>query len=152
MRFLLACMSALAVAACGDPQSAPAAPATSAAPEAAVPADANGQTIEQISALLVGGFSSADDEKATISVTSDGKWTEAYEGAEPLTYSWRVFPGDAPPPGEPQTFTPASRYLELKRDGEVFYYELGVVAEDSFDMFYTARGNRLAYMRIKAPA
>lgn len=153
MRFLLACMPVLVIAACGEPKTSPAAPAEP-APEAAAaaPADANGQTLDEISTLLVGSFVSADDDKASISITSDGVWTESYEGIEPTVSAWRVFPGDAPPEGATETFTPVSRYLELKRGDEVFYYELGMVGEDSFDMFYTARGNRLAYMRIKAPA
>jgi len=30
----------------------------------------------------------------------------------------------------------------------VFYYELGQVAADAFDMFYTARGNNLSFVRV----
>jgi hypothetical protein len=56
------------------------------------------------------------------------------------------------PAGVEGTYTPASRYLEVKGADLVLYYELGHVSEDGFDMFYTARGNNLSFARIKAPA
>jgi hypothetical protein len=31
----------------------------------------------------------------------------------------------------------------------VFYYELGHITADAFDMFYTARGNNLGYVRVE---
>lgn len=60
-----------------------------------------------------------------------------------------LFPGDKPPAGAVGPFTPASRYLEVKEAEGVFYYELGQVTVDAFDMFYTARGNNLGYVRVK---
>ena len=44
---------------------------------------------------------------------------------------------------------PASRYLEVKDADGAFYYELGHITADAFDMFYTARGNNLGYVRVE---
>ncbi len=157
MRFVLMTGAALVLVACSEQQAGPAAPAveTPASAESAggIPGDANTLSAVEISSLLVGEFRSTQDEKVTIAVTSDGKWVESYEGAEPpSTYAWRIFTGDQPPAGAAGAFTPASRYLELKSEEEVFYYEMGAVSEDGFDMFATGRGNMLDFVRIKAPA
>lgn len=136
---------------------APAAPAVEVGPaEAPVAADAVGTdantlTPEAISAMMVGEFRSTDDEKSTIKIGVDGTWTTAYEGSEPSVSRWRIFAGDAPPAGVTETFTPASRYLEVTDADGVFYYEMGVINHDGFDMFYKARGNLLSYVRVKAP-
>jgi hypothetical protein len=157
MRALLLALSLTALAACGveapGERAAPATPPVNAAPAPAGVTDANMLTPEQISARLVGVFTSLDDENAGLIVTSGGKWTETYANEEPsMETVWRVFTGDQAPAGADVTFMPASRYLELKADDGSFFYELGQVSEDGFDMFYTARGNRLAYRRVKAPA
>jgi hypothetical protein len=156
MRFVFIAASALAFVACGEPQPAVEGPAVqtpaSEEPTVQIPGDANALSASEVSSLLVGEFRSTQDEKSTIAVTSDGKWVETYGGEAPSTFAWRVFAGDQPPPGAAGPFTAASRYLELKSDEDVFYYEMGTLSEDGFDMFYTARGNMLAYTRIKAPA
>jgi hypothetical protein len=157
MRFVLMAASVLALAACGEQQSTPEASAVqtpaSTTPTVGIPGDANRLSPAEIASLLVGEFRSTQDEKNTISVTSDGRWVEAYEGGgPPSTSSWQVFPGDQPPAGASGSFTAASRYLELKSDNEVFYYEMGTVSGDGFDMFATRRGNMLDFARIKAPA
>jgi hypothetical protein len=150
-------VSALALAGCGEPAAPVAAPEAAPAVAETVPAAANVtdaimMSPEQIGLRLVGVFQSTQDENISLDVTSDGKWTENYVGEEPVVTTWRVFAGDQPPAGEAQTFTPGSRYLELKGEDGATYYELGHVGEDGFDMFYTGRGNRLAYSRITSPA
>ena len=131
--------------------SAPAPEAVAAEEAAGVAIDANTLTPEAISAMMVGSFQSSEDEKSTINIEVDGVWTESYEGATPAATKWRIFAGDAPPAGVTETFTPASRYLELTSADGVSYYEMGVIDHNGFDMFYKARGNRLSYVRIKAP-
>jgi hypothetical protein len=141
MRFVLMTGAALVLVACSEQQAGPAAPAveTPASAESAggIPGDANTLSAVEISSLLVGEFRSTQDEKVT---------------EPPSTYAWRIFTGDQPPAGAAGAFTPASRYLELKSEEEVFYYEMGTVSEDGFDMFATGRGNMLDFARIKAPA
>lgn len=156
-------LSLALLAACSEQAPAePAAPAVEAAPASApeavateeaagVAIDANTLTPEAISAMMVGSFQSSEDEKSTINIEVDGVWTESYEGATPEATKWRVFAGDAPPAGVTETFTPASRYLELTSPDGVSYYEMGVIDHNGFDMFYKARGNRLSYVRIKTP-
>lgn len=156
MRVFAMMVVAVAVGACGEQQRAPVQGAVVSPPSggstARLPDDANLLSVAQISSRMVGEFRSTQDDRATITVTSDGKWVEAYDGSEPSAYLWRVFSGDDPPVTATESFTPASRYLELKSKDHVFYYELGTVSVDGFDMFYTARGNMLDYARIKAPA
>ena len=151
-------LSLAMLAACSDQAPAePAVPTETAAPaepvaEAAVASkDANTLTPDAISAMMVGEFVSADDAKSTITIDVGGKWTENYEGSEPVVSAWRVFAGDTPPAGTAETFTPASRYLEVTGESGVFYYEMGQIGHDGFDMFYKPRGNRLSYERVKAP-
>jgi hypothetical protein len=114
--------------------------------------DANNMTPAQISERLVGTFRYADDDQTTLTITSAGEWTETAEGSESPTARWRVFAGTDAPKDAAETFTPASRYLEVIGEAGSFYYELGVVAEDGFDMFYVGRGNRLSFVRVKVPA
>jgi len=118
---------------------------------AGVATDANTLTPEAISAMMVGTFHSTEDEKSTIDIGVDGVWSETYEGAETSASRWRIFPGDKPPEGVTETFTPASRYLELTGADGLSYYEMGVIDHDGFDMFYKARGNLLSYARVKTP-
>lgn len=158
MRLIVLTAAALALAACGE--QTPAAPAVTASADApptvaADPAataettDANEMTVEQISARLVGTWRSTQDDKSTLTIRADGKWSGGYEGETDSASDWTMFPGDQPPAGAAGPFTPASRYLEVKDTDGVFYYELGHVAADAFDMFYTARGNNLSYVRVK---
>ncbi len=114
--------------------------------------DANGMTPAEISAKLVGTFHYADDEKSILTIKSNGEWMETYEGSQSPTATWRVFAGDEPPKDAKETFTPASRYIEVIGEAGTFYYELGVIADDDFDMFYVGRGNMLRFVRVKVPA
>jgi hypothetical protein len=161
MRLAGSVMFALAfVAACGQSEPAPATGVNglktpdTVQPATAAPAstDANDMTPADISAKLVGTFVSANDDKSKITVTSDGDWIEAYEGSGETTAEWRVFAGTDAPKDTGETFTPASRYLELLSDSGTFYYELGGIDEDGFDMFYVLRGNHLSFVRLKVPA
>jgi hypothetical protein len=156
MRLIVLSAAALALAACGG--QAPSAPADTPATETpaavveAAPAaditDANEMTPDQIGARLVGSWRSTQDEKSSLTISADGKWTSGYEGETPSVSDWVIFAGDQPPAGAAGPFTPASRYLEVKDADGVFYYELGQVAADAFDMFYTARGNILSFVRV----
>jgi len=158
MRLIVLTAAALALAACGG--QAPAAPADTATTDAPAPVaadsapttaitDANEMTVEQISTRLVGRWRSSQDDKSTLTITADGKWSGAYEGEADSESDWTIFPGDQPPAGAAGPFTPASRYLEVKDADGVFYYEFGHITADAFDMFYTARGNNLSYVRVE---
>lgn len=152
----LSALSLAFLAACGEqkPAETPAAPAEAAAPATEAPVDAtdaNAMTPDEIAAQLVGSFRSLQDDKVTLTVVANGAWTETYEGSEPQVSSWRVFAGTAPPEGSTETFTPASRYLELTGDDGVFLYEMGRIDAAGFDMFYMPRGNNLRYARIASP-
>ena len=153
MRLVLLAASALALLACAE-QAPVEEPATPDAPVVAEPApaievtDANALTLEQISERIVGNFRSTQDEKSTLSITADGKWSSGYEGQDSTVSEWKLFTGDQPPAGSSGPFTPASRYLEVKDANGALYYELGSVAAGGFDMFYTARGNNLGYARV----
>jgi len=159
MRLIVLIAAAFALAACGgQAPSAPAeakradAPAAAAADRARAATteitDANEMTVEQISARLVGTWRSTQDDKSSLTITADGKWSGGYEGEVDSVSGWTIFPGDQPPAGAAGPFTPASRYLEVKDPDGVFYYELGHITVDAFDMFYTARGNNLGYVRV----
>lgn len=152
----LSALGLVFLAACGEqkPADAPSAPAEATASEPVAPvdsADANAMTPDEIAARLVGSFRSLQDDKVTLTVVANGAWTETYEGSEPQVSSWRVFAGTAPPEGSTETFTPASRYLELTGDDGVFLYEMGRIDAAGFDMFYMPRGNNLRYERVATP-
>lgn len=158
MRLIVLSAAALALAACGG--QTPAAPADIAstnapAAVAADPAppteitDANEMTVEQLSARLVGTWRSSQDDKSTLTITADGKWSGGNDGEVDSVSDWTIFPGDQPPAGAAGPFTPASRYLEVKDADGLFYYEFGHITADAFDMFYTARGNNLSYLRVE---
>ncbi len=156
----LSALSLVFLAACGEQQptvEAPTAPVETAdaitdADEAAMRAmDANNMTPEEITAKLVGSYKSTQDDKSTLTISADGKWTEAYDGMEPVVSTWRVFAGTAAPEGTTVTFTPASRYLEVSSTEGAVYYEMGGVSDAGFDMFYTARGNNLSFARVATP-
>ena len=157
MRIMLLVAVSLTLAACGE-QAAPA-PAAAASMEArpgvGIAAtsteitDAQVLTLEQIRARLVGVHRSMDDALASLTISSDGRWTSNYQGNEPVQSHWILFRGDQPPSGAEGPFLPGSSYLEVKDTDVVLYYELGHVAEDGFDMFYTARGNNLRFVRMR---
>jgi hypothetical protein len=158
MRLIAMFAAAFCIAACGgQPPSAPADAAVtvppSGSPAAPAPAsdtaDANAMTVDQIRALLAGEWRSTQDEKWSIEIIAEGKWSSRYDGEEAEVSDWTIFAGDSPPSGAAGPFTPASRYLELKDADDTFYYELGWVAADAFDMFYTARGNNLSFVRVE---
>jgi len=159
MRLIILTAAALALAACGGQE--PAAAADNAVPvphSAAVTADpalyavitdANEMTVEQIKARLVGSWRSTQDAKSSLTILPDGKWSSGYEGEAAAVSDWTTFPGDQPPLGAAGPFTPASRYLEVKDADGVFYYELGHITAEAFDMFSTARGNNLGFVRVE---
>lgn len=155
----LSALSLGLLVACGEqkPVVAPVAPveapaATTDADEAAMRAmDANNMTLEEITTKLVGSYRSTQDDKSTLTITADGKWTEIYDDMDPVVSAWRVFAGTAAPEGTTVTFTPASRYLEVSSTDGAAYYEMGGVSDAGFDMFYTARGNNLSFARIVTP-
>lgn len=144
-----------AASACGESAPASPVPAPDGGPARAAPApvsvvsDANELTTEEIDARLVGQWRAADDDKAALDISRHGKWTSLYEGEPLFVADWKLFAGDQPPAGAAGPFTPASRYLEVKEADGVFYYELGHITADAFDMFYTGRGNNLAYVRVQ---
>lgn len=145
----------LMLAACGPSEgggaSGPEVPPVPTVNEEAV-ASANMLTPEEIGARLVGAFTSADDHRSSITITSSGQWTDSYDGAETGTSRWRVFTGADAPADTGYAFTSASRYLEVTGDSGPLYYELGMISDDGFDMFYLGRGNMLVYVRTRVPA
>ncbi len=106
---------------------------------------------DEVAARLAGTWVSIDDPQASIMLTADGKWTDAYaDGSVNDTHAWRAINGDEAAAAAPDhTFTPTATYLEVKRPEAVYYYELGAVSADAIEMFYVGRGNRLAYTRTQ---
>jgi hypothetical protein len=105
----------------------------------------------EVPARLVGTWTSIDDAQASIVITADGTWADIY-AAESVneTFSWRAINGvEAAIAAPDHTFTPTATYLEVKRPEAVYFYELGHVSADDFEMFYVGRGNRLAFTRAK---
>ena len=155
MRVFVAAVSVVALVACGEQKPAPAAEAMPAAEIAApveTPAiDAALIAPSAVADLIAGTWRSIDDEKSTITVTADGKWTDAYgDGVQPETFPWRALTGaDANVVAKGEQFTPEHTYLEVKRSEATYYYELDDLSPDSLAMFYVGRGNRLAYTRVK---
>jgi hypothetical protein len=159
MRMIVVIAAAFALAACGGqvpaapaeakgadaPAAATADPARAAAAEIT---DANEMTVAQISSRLVGTWQSTQDDKSSLTITADGKWSGGYEGEVHTVSDWTIFAGDQPPAGAAGPFTPTSRYVEVKDPDGVFYYELGRITADAFDMYYTVRGNNLDYVRV----
>lgn len=123
----------------GEPN--PSAPAPMIVPPAAVPA------------LIAATWVSIDDPKVSLTITADGKWSEAYDSADAEgtdTASWRAINGTEAKLASPtDEFTPEATYIEVKHADGMYYYELGAVDVDNLEMFYVGRGNRLAYTRKK---
>jgi len=153
MRIFWLASAMVALAGCGEPAPAVTIEAVSpdapAATEPAAVTDANAMTIQQLKSLLVGAWRATDDAKATLDIAADGTWTSIYEGDTLFVAEWTLFTGDQPPAGAAGPFTPASRYLEVKEEIGAFHYELGHIADDAFDMFYTVRGNNLSFTRVQ---
>lgn len=153
MRLLLAAVSALAIAACGEQQ--PAEPVAPATPEAVEPAPVETAVAvvppAEVAAKLAGTWTSIDDPKASLVITAEGQWTDKYaDGDVNHTHPWRAITGaEAQAAAPAEIFTPAATYLEVKRPEAVYYYELGAVSADAIEMFYVGRGNRLAYTRAQ---
>jgi hypothetical protein len=152
MRIAIAALCLIAIASCGE--KSPAAPVPEAAAPAAEPAPPPAietMPITDVAAKMVGKFRSVDDPKAMLTIGADGAWVEDYETTSPIhsAMTWRLFKGSDGPTNTDVKFTPASYYLEVKGASDVFYYEMAGADDTGFDMFYMARGNHLAYERIK---
>lgn len=155
MRIFLAAVSVVALVACGEQKPAPVAEVTPAAVEPA-PVIVPGPEVvitapAAVPALIAGRWVSIDDAKSSITLTADGKWTDAYsDGVQPETYPWRAISGvEAKAASPTNEFTPEATYLEVKRTEATYYFELGDLDAENLDMFYVGRGNRLAYTRAK---
>jgi len=150
---LLIAVSSLALVACGEqkpaaPTSAPVAEATPA--EAELPPEVVNVPPQEIATKLAGKWQSIDDPNSILTITAD-TWSNEYTGDDSVhsVDKWRAFPGtEIPERGKDLTFTPASTYIEVISGEDAFYYEVGSIEADAFDMFYVSRGNRLAYKRI----
>lgn len=150
---LLVAVSSLALAACGEAKPADPAPAPVAETkptEAELPAEVVNIPPQEIATKLAGTWQSVDDPNSILTITAD-TWTNTYTGDDSARSvgKWRAFPGtEKPAAGADLTFTPASTYIEVISGEDAFYYEVGTIEADAFDMFYVSRGNRLAYKRI----
>lgn len=150
---LLVAVSSLALAACGDAKPvdpAPAPVAETVTPEAELPPEVVNVPPQEVATKLAGTWQAVDDPNSILTITAD-TWTNTYAGDDSVhsVDKWRAFPGtEVPERGKDLTFTPASTYIEVISGEEAFYYEVGTIESDAFDMFYVSRGNRLAYKRI----
>lgn len=155
MRIFLAAVSVVALVACGEQKPAPVAevaPATAEPAPVIVPGPEVVITAPAaVPALIAGRWVSIEDPKSSITLTADGKWTDAYsDGVQPETYPWRAISGvEAKAASPTNEFTPEATYLEVKRTEATYYFELGDLDAENLDMFYVGRGNRLAYTRAK---
>ena len=158
MRLMLLTVSVLALAACGDktpaaPAAVPAAEQPAAAPTPEAPSASVGIIPGEVAAKIAGTWRAIDDDKATITITTDGKWTDDYDDpafTKQDPAPWRALTGAAAQLAAPsETFTPEATYIEVKRPEAAYYYELGDIDADNLEMFYVGRGNRLAYTRVK---
>ena len=154
MRALLfIAVSSLALAACGEQKAADPAPAPAAEVAPAEPALAP-EVVNippaEIATKLAGKWQALDDPNSILIITAD-TWTNEYAGDASVhsVDKWRAFPGtEVPEGGKDLTFTPTSTYIEVVSGEDAFYYEVGSIEADAFEMFYVSRGNRLAYKRI----
>jgi hypothetical protein len=153
MRIAVLSVFALLLAAGCNPNSPTLAePGAATAPTAPTTIDVVNVPPAEVAAKLAGKWQSADDAKSTLTITAEGRWTEDYVIEPPVheVSTWRAFAGsNAPADTTGNVFTPTSTYLEVKGANATFFYELGSVEADSFDIFYVARGNRLAFTRQK---
>lgn len=150
---LLIAVSSLALAACGEQKAADPAPVPAADVAPAEPALASevlNVPPAEVATKLQGVWESIDDPNSILIITAD-TWTNDYKGDDSVhsVDKWRAFPGtEKPANSEGLTFTPESTYIEVVSGDDTFYYEVGTIEADTFDMFYVSRGNRLAYKRI----
>lgn len=150
---LLIAVSSLALAACGEPKAAEPAPAPVAEMTPAEPAlapEVVNVPPQEVATKLAGTWQSTDDPNSILTITGD-TWANTYTGDDSVhsVDKWRAFPGtEKPANSEGLTFTPASTYIEVVSGEDTFFYEVGTIEADTFDMFYVSRGNRLAYKRI----
>lgn len=154
MRALLfIAVSSLALAACGEQKAADPAPAPAADVSPAEPAlapEVVNVPPAEVATKLQGVWESIDDPNSILTITAE-TWTNDYKGdaGAHSVDKWRAFPGtEVPERGKDLTFTPASTYIEVISGEDAFYYEVGAIEADAFDMFYVSRGNRLAFKRI----
>ncbi len=85
-----------------------------------------------------------------MTITADS-WTNEYTGDASVhdVARWRAFPGtETPPNAEGLRSRRLRRLIEVISGENTFFYEIGAIQADAFDMFYASRGNRLAYRRI----
>jgi hypothetical protein len=151
---LLLAVSTLALAACTDPKAAEPAPAPApeaASTETALPPETANIPAQDVATKLAGKWQSTQDASSTITITAEGAWINDYAGDDSAhdEAKWRAFPGtEVPPNAEGLTFTPASTYIEVHSGEDFFFYEIGKIEADAFDIFYVSRGNNLSYKRI----
>lgn len=127
------------------------APSVAEAPAPAVAPDVVSVPPAEVAAKLAGKWQGIVDAKSIVTITPD-TWTNEYTGDDTvhIVARWRAFPGtERPADMTDYTFTPTSTYIESISDSGKFYYELGAVEADSFELFYVGRGNRVAYTRLK---
>jgi hypothetical protein len=150
---LLIAVSAFVLTACGEqkPVDPTPSPVVEAAPEeAALPDEVANIPAGEIAERLAGKWQALDDPNSILTITAD-TWTNDYTGDDSVhsVDAWRAFPGtEIPAGGADLSFTPTSTYIEVVSGDLTFYYEIGTIEADTFDMFYVSRGNRLAYKRI----
>lgn len=150
---LLIAASSLVLAACGEQKAGDPAPAPAADVAPAEPAlapEAVNVPPAEVATKLQGVWEAIDDPNSILTITAD-TWTNDYKGDDSAhsVDKWRAFPGtEKPANSDDLTFTPTSTYIEVVSGEDTFFYEVGTIEADTFDMFYVSRGNRLAYKRI----
>lgn len=99
---------------------------------------------------IVGTWQSVDDPNYSITITSDGTWTDFYGTTTPAeeTGSLTLFTSEDPSVGYQGSTTPGVVYLKVAEGKSTLYYSLTKLTEAHLQLLYLDRGNTLSFVKV----
>lgn len=107
---------------------------------------------DAVASNIPGVWQSTDDPNYSIDVTSNGKWTDSYQGADASsttseTGTYIFFASQNPDKDFTGTIVPGVTYLKVTEGSSVLYYSVLEVSGSNLQISYLDRGNTLSFVR-----
>ena len=118
------------------------------------PAPRPPQDPASVPASIVGTWQSTDDPNYSVTVTSDGGWTDSYKGSgasdsTSQTGTYKLFTSQGPDKDFTGTLVSGVVYLKVTEGKDTLYYSVLAANGTQLQLSYLDRGNTLSFVRVQ---
>lgn len=107
-----------------------------------------------VAAAMPGSWQSTDDPSYSIEITSNGKWTDQYKGANASssvseTGTYTLFTSADPDPDFSAVLAQGVVYIKLVEGSDTYFYSVLQAGSGNLQLSYLARGNTLSFVKAQ---